>query len=350
MRIEMGGMACDTWAVMVPLAREGILVAVQGPTESNEECRRLLGQLLTGLEGISNWDPSAERMARARSLRPGPRVGHAAESASPAAPAAPASRAPSPAGPMVAAGHSEIRTFRGAVPEIPGRNSKLIYEFDLSREPALIHVPANYDGSTPFGLIVFLPGDGSFTEAPRGWDKVLEERKLLFVSPQKASNARASDQRCGLAVVCALKTCEQYKVDPRRVYAAGYSGGARMAARLGYYHPDLFSGTIQSCGCDFHRRVPAVRAIPLDRDKGATYGLLDASPDEIKAARQKVRFVIITGPGDFRYGHLWDIYEGGFRKDGFQARLIDDPLMDHVTCGPYPLRQALDFIERGRTP
>jgi hypothetical protein len=113
---------------------------------------------------------------------------------------------------------------------------------------------------------------------------------------------------------------------------------------------DKSAGTIQSCGSDFHRPVPAVKAIPLDRDRRSPYGLLNAAPAEIKAARRKVRFVIITGLGDFHYGHLWDICEGGFLIDGFQARLLDDPLMDHVTCGPHALRQALHFIEQDKTP
>lgn len=114
-------------------------------------------------------------------------------------------------------------------------------------------------------------------------------------------------------------------------------------------HPDLFSGTIQSCGLDFHGPVPVVNAVPLARDKKTPYGLLQASPSEIKAAREKVRFVLIPGPRDFRYGHLLDTYAAGFAKDGFQAKLIDDPLKEHEPCGPGPLAQALHFIEQGRT-
>jgi hypothetical protein len=343
----MGGRLMCAWSVQVPLAKEAIQIGVGGQAGTSEEYRRLLEQLLTGLAGISNWDPPSVWIASGLSLRPGPRASQAAEPAPPVNPSSDPPAAP-PAEPAVAPGHSEIRTFVGEVPEIPDWNSRLNYEFDLSREPVLIHVPANYDGSTPFGLIVFLPGDGPFTTAPRGWETVLEQRKLLFVSPQKALNSRDWDRRCALAVVCALKMREQYRIDPRRVYAAGYSGGARMASRLGFYHADLFSGTIQSCGSDFHRPVPAVKTVPLARDRRSPYGLLEASAGEIKAARQKVRFVLITGPGDFRYGHLLDIYEGGFTKDGFQAKLIDDPWMAHETCGPVPLSQALDFIEQGR--
>ncbi len=349
---SMGGRLICAWCVQVPLAREAIQLAVGGPADAREEYRRLLDQLLTGIVGISNWDPPSVWMASGVSLRPGPRAGRAAELAPPVKPSPdPVAGPPAapPAESAVAAGHSEIRTFAGDVPEIPNRNARLNYEFDLSQEPVLIHVPANYDGSTPFGLIVFLPGDGPFTTAPRGWDKVLEQRQLLFVSPQKALNSRDWDRRCALAVVCTLKMRELYQIDPQRTYIAGYSGGARMASRLAYYHPDLFSGTIQSCGSDFHRPVPAVKVPPSERNPRSPYGLLDATAGEIKAARKKVRFVLITGPRDFRYENLLDIYAGGFAKEDFQAKLIDDPWMSHQTCGPATLSEALDFIEQGKT-
>ena len=232
------------------------------------------------------------------------------------------------------------------MPEIPDRNSKLIYEFDLSLEPALIHVPANYDGSEPFGLIVLLPADAPYQGLPKGWQDVLAQRKLILVSPQRALNSRDSDQRCGLGVVCALKMRQFYEIDPRRIYAAGYSGGARIASQLGYYHAGLFRGTIQSCGCDYHRPVPAVHAVPLESDNPRhPYGVFSPSAGEIKAARRKVRFVLITGAADFRYGHLLDIYQGGFVQDDFHAQFIDVPFMTHATCGPEALNLALDFIE-----
>jgi hypothetical protein len=155
-QFSMGGRTLCAWVVQVPLSREAIQVGVGGPVESGEECHQLLNQLLAGLEGRSNWDPSSAPMTRTMSSWSGPRVSHAAASVSPvlpAAPAVPATPAPVAAAPIVAAGHSDIRTLPGAAPKIPERNSKLIYEFDLSLEPVLIHVPASYDGSMPFGLI-----------------------------------------------------------------------------------------------------------------------------------------------------------------------------------------------------
>ncbi len=152
----------------------------------------------------------------------------------------------------------------------------------------------------------------------------------------------------GLAVVGALKMQELYKIDPQRVYVAGISGGARMASNLGFYQTDIFHATIQSCGSNFPREVPRVAAVPLARDSGELYGVTQATDAECKNAREKMRFVIVTGPGDFRHGNLLDIYNGGFLKDGFKARLFDVPTMKHETCHANILLQALDFIEHGR--
>jgi hypothetical protein len=57
-----------------------------------------------------------------------------------------------------------------------------------------------------------------------------------------------------------------------------------------------------------------------------------------------VRFAFITGAKDFRYGNILDIYQGGFVKNGFQARLIDQPNMGHQLCSSESLLEAFDFV------
>lgn len=242
----------------------------------------------------------------------------------------------------------KVGPLAGPAPKVSNPNPQIDYKVDLQTEPYVVHIPVNYDGSKPFGLIVFIPAGGAMTAVPKGWDKILEARQLLFVCPQRALNSCEQPHRMGLAVTGALKMQELYKIDPQRVYVAGISGGARTASDLGFYQSDIFRATIQSCGSDFTREVPRVVAVPLDRDKGGTYGVIAATEAEIKNARENVRFVIITGPGDFRHGNLLDIYSGGFLKDGFKAKLFDVPKMNHETCDATTLTQALDFIEHER--
>ena len=71
-------------------------------------------------------------------------------------------------------------------------------------------------------------------------------------------------------------------------------------------------------------------------------------PDAKRAleAKKSVRFVFITGPGDFRNHYIKDIYAGGYKPEGFNALLIDVPDMRHNICNAESLSKALEYIER----
>jgi predicted esterase len=173
---------------------------------------------------------------------------------------------------------------------------------------------------------------------------VLDDRKYIFVAAQNAGNDQPRGRRLGLAVMAALKAMKIYHIDPKRVYAAGFSGGARMSGLLGFYQSDIFRGTIQNCGADFYKSVPIVDATSQVDTAGHPYGLLEASGADVRGARS-VRFVLITGTNDFRRSNILDIFHGGFEKDGFQAKLFDVPGMEHDICDGETLSRALDFLE-----
>ena len=181
---------------------------------------------------------------------------------------------------------------------------------------------------------------------PFGWQAILDARKYIFVAAVNAGNDQSAGRRLGLAVMGAMKTMKAYRIDPNRVYAGGFSGGARMAGLLAFYQSDIFRGTLQNCGVDFYRRVPIVDATTQVDTMGHPYGLLEASEYEIRQAR-KLRFVLITGTKDFRRGNILDIFHGGFERDGFQAKLFDVAGMEHDICDGQTLSRALDFLERG---
>ena len=246
--------------------------------------------------------------------------------------------------------HGEfIESFGGPPPQIEHRNPRILYDLDLAREQYLVNVPAAYTGNEPYGLIVFTYSTDQLEHVPAGWSAVLAQRKLLFVAAQKAGNNNPDNRRFGLAVLGALKMAERYKIDPQRVYAAGYSGGARMSARLAFLQSDIFHGTIQCCGTDYYQAVPQVHPKSPDTPAGP-YGVYPVTPAEIESAKQNVRFVFITGSRDFRYGDMLDIYQGGFAKGGFQATLIDVPGMEHTICEGRTLAAALAFIEAKNGP
>jgi hypothetical protein len=225
------------------------------------------------------------------------------------------------------------------------RDPNIDYNLDPAKERYFVHIPESYTGTTPYGLIVFIDAGDQVGGLPDGWASVLDGRKFLFVEAESSGNDQYRSRRLGLAVLGALEMMSRYRIDPRRVYVSGYSGGARMAGFLGFFQPDIFRGTIQNCGADFYKPVPKVAATSSLDTAGKPYGIFNATAEEIVGAR-RVRFVLITGTNDFRRGNILDVFNGGFFREGFRAKLLDVPGMGHTTCSGETLAAALDFIER----
>jgi hypothetical protein len=226
------------------------------------------------------------------------------------------------------------------------QNLNIDYDLDPKQERFVDVIPKSYNGKPGWGLVVYIDSQDACPALPAGWEAVLARRKLLGVIPQKAGNEQPVDRRLGLAVLAAQEVMAAHKVDPKRVYAAGLSGGARIAGMLGFYDPAMFKGTIQSCGADFYQKVPKVAKRGPDDSPEQNYGLIHCTDEEIAAGKAGTRFVFITGTHDFRHAQILDIFHGGYEKAGFNARLIDVPGMLHEPCDARQLSSAIDFIEK----
>jgi len=64
---EVGEIKTITYNAQVPLKQAAIQVKLFGPLDRDSELQALLGQILAGLEGESNWSPSAARSPLAAS-------------------------------------------------------------------------------------------------------------------------------------------------------------------------------------------------------------------------------------------------------------------------------------------
>jgi predicted esterase len=223
------------------------------------------------------------------------------------------------------------------------QDQNISYALDPSKERFVVYVPDNYTGATPFGLVVFTaPAD--IAGIPFGWESVLKARNLMFIAAENSGNDRERARRMGLAVLGALEMMKHYQIDPSRVYASGFSGGARVAGFLGFFQSDLFRGTIQNSGADFYRPVAKVYATSPTDTAGQPYGIFHATAAEVEAAK-RVRFVLVTGSNDFRRGNILDVYYGGFAKSGIESKLLDVPGLGHDICDGQTFSAALDFIE-----
>ena len=129
-------------------------------------------------------------------------------------------------------------------------------QYDLQREKFRIIVPPLEPLSTnsTLGLLVWI-SPGEDPRIPPAWEAELAKHRLLFVSAYNAGNERHAIQRCRLALDATCNVCRRFKVDPRRIYVGGFSGGGRIASILGVAYADVFAGTLSICGVDFYRNV-----------------------------------------------------------------------------------------------
>jgi dienelactone hydrolase len=235
-------------------------------------------------------------------------------------------------------GEGKLIHFDQALPRVVNAAKGVDYSFDLAQESFEIFLPRNYSDKEAFGVFAFMDSGDNMT-MPREWAAIMEKEKLICLIPQKIGNNQPFSRRVGLTLVGILKTVERYKADPRRIYTGGMSGGARCSLQLAFLHNDVIAGNISICGANFYEPVPKVKAVDT-----SNYGVWPVPPDRVAEARKKVRFAFITGAKDFRYGNILDIYQGGFVKNGFQARLIDQPNMGHQLCSSESLLEAFDFV------
>ncbi len=111
----------------------------------------------------------------------------------------------------------------------------------------------------------------------------------------------------------------RFKVDPRRCYAVGFSGGARMALRLVQDHPRAFSGLI-------------------------SFGAFGFGPGEL-AGLKGTRFVLACGLEDFNH---WELLDGRaqLRSRGLPA-WAERYEGGHGWPPPETCEEALAFLEGG---
>lgn len=128
---------------------------------------------------------------------------------------------------------------------------------DLTREQFALYVPAQAppDG---YALLVFVP-PWNEARVPSEWTSILDRHGMIFVTAANIGNDTSPlDRRDPVALLAAVNAMARYRVNPQRVYIAGFSGGSRVALRLALGYPDLFHGALLEAGSD-----PIGSAVPL---------------------------------------------------------------------------------------
>lgn len=211
--------------------------------------------------------------------------------------------------------------------------------FDITTEKFQLIVPKSYQPTEPWGLFIWISA-GDDARIPADWEAVLAEKKLLFLGAVQSGNKRNIFDRMRMAVDASAGMRKRCRVDERRVYISGFSGGARVASMLGVAYADLFTGTMPFMGVNFYTDVVG--------SDGKKYGLSYLPDDEVLEIAKKNRFVLFTAEKDFNRPNTYAA-EQGFKKEGFPAVLtLEVPALGHSVPDGKWLAKGLDFLDEGK--
>ena len=126
-----------------------------------------------------------------------------------------------------------------------------------TRYPYQVYVPANYDASRAWPVVLFLHGAGE-----RGSDGLLQTAvgiavairrhpdrfPAIVVMPQAPRDTFWSGAPAEAAMAALDGACREFNADPRRVYITGLSMGGRGSWHLAQQHADRFAAVLVVCG------------------------------------------------------------------------------------------------------
>ncbi len=215
--------------------------------------------------------------------------------------------------------------------------------FDINKERFQLLVPKNYQPAESWGLFIWISASDN-AQIPPAWEATLAARKLLFVGALHSGNPRNIFDRMRLAIDANVGMRKRYRIDPRRVYVSGFSGGARVASMVGVAFADLFTGAIPFMGVNFYTELPA--------ENGKQFGISYIPDDDVlEIAKKRCRYVLFTGEKDFNRINTHAADEFGFRKEGFASVLcLEVPGLAHAMPEAQWLEKGLEFLDTGKVP
>jgi polyhydroxybutyrate depolymerase len=150
----------------------------------------------------------------------------------------------------------------------------------------IVHVPTGYADSTHVPLVLNLHGSGSTAAAQElftGMDATADANGFIVAYPQglipegtgydwnipgvplvgnqPVPAGSADDVSFLTSLVTALS--HSYCIDPKRIYATGFSGGARMSSQLACDASTVFAAVAPVSGLRRPTPCPATRAVPI---------------------------------------------------------------------------------------
>jgi len=220
------------------------------------------------------------------------------------------------------------------------RKQKKRKDYDLKSFSFEVYVPPGYDGSKPYGLMVYIsPAPYVYFMQMSRCRSVYNKHSLIHVAAYNSGNKQDVWVRLGLAMDAVHNIKRAYNIDSNRVYATGVSGGGRCASMLGLGFADVFDGAMLIVGCYFFKII-----MSLENPKKGWSAKFTRPPGVVyRKAKLTNRYALITGQHDYNRTETESTYVNGYKKLNFKhATYIEVPGMGH-SCPPARI------VERGVT-
>lgn len=197
--------------------------------------------------------------------------------------------------------------------------------------------PSGHDADHPAGLLVWISptNDGGLPEALA---PSADELGLICITPANAGNERLAVDRIQLTLDAVSTASARWWIDPDRVYAAGMSGGGRIASMLWSCFPDVFKGGVGVVGMNSHHRVGVGDGRYWPRSHQRPAGPLGRSIEGH-------RFAAVSGPRDFNFKEIRGRARL-LRRDGLDVRVFDFADHLHAMSSPDQFKRAIEWVHR----
>ena len=214
------------------------------------------------------------------------------------------------------------------------------YKGDPAAEEADVVVPADYDGTKPFGLMVYItPGRGGSNSAPTKWEQELASHQIIWIGPRRAGNDQVGERRVWMAQQARAWALHHYRIDPARTIISGFSNGADAASATAVATPFGFSNAILFAPpCE-----PPVGPVHVPRESDHSVTVINPlSGSGLSHIKKNWRIAYVVGIKD---QFLSNVRSSAKAVDGFKmgGKLYEIDGLGHDA--PSSIAGQLDFID-----
>jgi len=235
------------------------------------------------------------------------------------------------------------------------------YDLDLTKWVYDVYVPPSYDGTKPYGVMVYITSDSGVAGVVL--QTASNDKNIIWISPHNVGNNANSPDRYGAALLAMYRAKELFNIDSRRIYVSGKSGGARTASSLAFYHSEIVTGTAPSSGF----ALPRLNELTPDyitnnsgqpdtyfdySDQAFNWLYYNSDPRqaqiEATARANKLRSYIITRYDDYRDYYFTEGFHGAYEQQADTCFLYIGP-GTHQDATDSEMEEAIDYLDRNDT-